>query len=360
MDIKTFKAVAGKLPPHIARLVRGPTGIGKSHVVRQLADDAEKVFVDVRGSTMSEGDVVGYPDLEGMKKTGVATMCVPGWFARACNEPCVLMLDELNRSLPAVMQAFFQICLDRELGNDAEGIPHRLHPETEIYAAVNVGNEYDVTDMDPALLRRFWVCDLEPSHAGWIEWAKENGIDSVLVEFIRQEPAHWRVDPAGAESGCVLPTPASWHRLDEALKYAGWDPAKFAGTQTPDGFYSMALGMVGAEAAIAFVNFVKEYEKVITAEDVLEGRVTGEDLKVQEAGTINNVIDKLTEHCKENKWSAKQANRVAEFGKELGGELMVQLWNRISGSNNLPNIQKLHKKMGSEVVKAVQASRNLS
>ncbi len=360
MDIKTFKSVAGKLPPHIARLLRGPTGIGKSFVVKQLAEEKSKVFVDVRGSTMSEGDVVGYPDLEGMKKTGVATMCVPGWFARACNEPCVLMLDELNRSLPAVMQAFFQICLDRELGNDADGIPHRLHPETEIYAAVNVGNEYDVTDMDPALLRRFWVCDLEPSHAGWIEWVKANDIDDLLIEFIRQEPAHWRVDPAGAESGAVLPTPASWHRLDEALTFCGWNPSKFAGQQTPEGFYAMALGMVGAEAAIAFVNFVKEYEKVITAEDVLEGRVTGEEVKEQQAGTINNVIDKLAEHCKENSWTAKQANRVAQFGIDLGGELMVQLWNRMSGSNNLPNIQKLHKKMGAQVVAAVQASRNLS
>ncbi len=359
MDIKTFKALGGKLPPHIARLIRGPTGIGKSHVVRQLAADKEKVFIDVRGSTMSEGDVVGYPDLKTMETTGVATMCVPAWFARACKEPAVLMLDELNRSLPAVMQAFFQICLDRELGNDAEGIPHRLHPETEIYAAINVGNEYDVNDMDPALLRRFWVCDLEADLEGWIEWAKENGLDDILIDFCRQEPAHWRVDAGGAASGTVLPTPASWHRLDETLKFAGWEPSNFAGSSTPDGFYALALGMVGAEAAIAFVNFVRDYERVISAEDVLEGRVAGEELKDMEAGILNNVIDKLTEHCKDNKWTAKQATRVADFGFGLGGELMVQLWNKISGSNNLPNIQKLHKKMGSEVVKAVQASRNL-
>ena len=147
--------------------------------------------------------------------------------------------------------------------------------------------------------------------------------------------------------------------MDETLKFAGWEPSNFAGSSTPDGFYALALGMVGAEAAIAFVNFVRDYERVISAEDVLEGRVAGEELKDMEAGILNNVIDKLTEHCKDNKWTAKQATRVADFGFGLGGELMVQLWNKISGSNNLPNIQKLHKKMGSEVVKAVQASRNL-
>jgi hypothetical protein len=38
---------------------------------------------------------------------------------------------------------------------------------------------------------------------------------------------------------------------------------------------------------------------------------------------------------------------------------MVQLWNQISSSANLPNIQKLHKLMGEEVVKVVQQSRNV-
>ena len=31
------------------------------------------------------------------------------------------MLDELNRSLPGVQQSFFQLVLDRALGNDKNG-----------------------------------------------------------------------------------------------------------------------------------------------------------------------------------------------------------------------------------------------
>jgi hypothetical protein len=358
MDIKTLTSLATKLPPHIAILMRGPTGIGKSHVARGIAANLELPFIDVRGSTMDESDM-GIPDLETSKEAGCYTKMLPSWYVRACKEPVVLMLDELNRSMPSVMQAFFQVVLDRELGNGPDGEAFRLHPETRIIAAVNAGNEYDVNDMDPALLRRFWVCDLEATSEGWIEWAEANGIDKIMVEFIRQEPAHWRVDPSKVEAGTVTPTPASWHRLDETLKYCGWDATNFAGKSTPEGFYSLALGLVGAEAAISFTNFVKGYEMVITAEDVLTGKVKAEDLKDQEAGDLNNVIDKLAAHCKENEWNIKQANRVATFGTTLGGELMVQLWNKISSSNNLPNIQKLHKKMGSEVVKAVQASRNL-
>ena len=96
ITIATFNKVAPRLPSHIAVLMRGPTGVGKSHLARQVAEHHSLPFIDVRGSTMSEGDVGGYPDIEGMKDTGVITFCMPSWFVRACNEPVVLMLDELN------------------------------------------------------------------------------------------------------------------------------------------------------------------------------------------------------------------------------------------------------------------------
>ena len=357
MDLKTLAEIATNLPPHIAVLMRGPTGVGKSYVARTIAGNLEIPFIDVRGSTMQEGDVIGYPDLEAMKTSGVSTMVLPSWFIRATKEPVVLMLDELNRSMPGVQQGFFQIVLDRELGNDSEGNPIRLHPETRVIAAVNHGAEYDVNNMDPALLRRFFVADISPTSDDWIEWAVANDLDKVLVDFIRQEPAHWRVDPSTVEPGTVVPTPASWHRLDEALRYASIAPADVAGSRPPL-LYPIAMGMVGSEAAIAFTNFVENYEMVVSAEDVLTGKVKAEDLG-DDASAKNTVIDKLAEHCKDNKWKMGEAKNVAAFGKALGGELMVQLWNQISSSANLPNIQKLHKLMGEEVVKVVQQSRNV-
>ena len=191
MNIKTLTDLATKLPPHIAILMRGPTGIGKSQVARGIAAKLELPYIDVRGSTMDESDM-GIPDLEASKEAGCYTKMLPSWYVRACREPVVLMLDELNRAMPSVMQAFFQVVLDRELGNGPTGEASRLHPDTRVIAAINHGSEYDVNEMDPALLRRFWVCDLEPSSEDWIEWAKGAGIDDILIEFIRQEPAHWR------------------------------------------------------------------------------------------------------------------------------------------------------------------------
>lgn len=359
MNIATFKAHASRLPAQIAILMRGPTGIGKSHLGKAVADELTLPFIDVRGSTMSEGDVAGYPDIEGMKETGVMTMCMPSWFMRACKEPVVLMLDELNRSLPGVQQSFFQLVLDRELGNDKNGIPYRLHPETRVIAAVNYGAEYDVNEMDPALLRRFWVVDLEPTSEDWIIWAEENGIDQVTIDFIRQEPEHLRVDPKDAEPGRVLPTPASWHRLDDTLKHAGLAPSEIAGT-SDQAIYIFAAGFVGVEAAAAFKDFVARYELVISAEDVLDRYEEVKDRAAQLGNDrLNNIIDKLGNHCKDNNWTTKQVKRVAAFAEALPGEMMISLWNKISSSHNLPNIQKIHKLMGQKVVSAVQASRNV-
>ena len=112
MDIKTLKNIVPYLPPHVAVLMRGPTGVGKSHVARGFADVLGLPFIDVRGSTMDEAKVGGLPDMMAGDEKKVATFMVPSWCKRACEEPCVIMLDELNRSMPTVMQAFFQIVLD--------------------------------------------------------------------------------------------------------------------------------------------------------------------------------------------------------------------------------------------------------
>jgi hypothetical protein len=358
MDIKTFTTLAPRLPADIAVLMRGPTGVGKSHIAKQCADEIGLPFIDVRGSTMSEGDVGGYPDIDGMKETGVMTFCMPSWFVRSCREPVVLMLDELNRSLPGVQQSFFQLVLDRELGNDQDGNPYRLHPETRVYSAVNHGSEYDVNEMDPALLRRFWVVDLEPTVHDWIDWAGPADIDPVTIDFIRNHPEHLRVDPGKVEPGTICPTPASWHRLDESLRHMGLVPSELAGTGA-EGIYALAGGFVGTEAAISYTEFIKRYERVISAEDVLNGEINKKRATELPASEALGVLDKLVEHSKDNDWKKKEAKNVSKFALARGGEQLIYFWNAISKTQRLPNIQALHKEIGQKVVEVVRAARGL-
>ncbi len=357
MNIKTIKTIVPSLPPEIAVLMRGPTGVGKSHVARGFADVLGLPFIDVRGSTMDEAKVGGLPDMKAVDEKKVATFVVPSWFKRACEEPCVIMLDELNRSMPTVMQAFFQIVLDRELGNDEDGIPWRLHPETRVLAAINAGNEYDVNEMDPALLRRFWVCDVEPTVADWVEWAEGAGLDKILIEFVKQTPEHWRVDPSEVEPGTVVPTPASWHRLSDSLGHMDLAPEKLAGDTVPGHFYPVAQGFVGVEAAIAFKDYVQNYELQVSAEDILDGKVTAEDVKDAPASQILTIIDKLSAHSKENNWKAKQVKAVAAFAEALGGEHLIACFTAVQRAGNMKNLLPLNKAIGMKVVELVNEAR---
>ena len=191
-----------------------------------------------------------------------------------------------------------------------------------------------------------------------MDWARGAGLDELLIEFVGQNPEHWRVDAAEAEPGSVCPNPASWHRLAETLDHCGWTPSAVAG-QLPAGFYPMLTGFIGTEASIAFADFVKNYEKNITAEDVLNGDVKAEDLIDSPASLVTGVIDKLEHHSKDNKWTAKQVKAVAAFAKSLGGELLLQTFTAVQKSNNIDNLVPLNKIIGKEVVEIVNGARSV-
>jgi hypothetical protein len=368
MNIKLVKKIIAQMPANISILLRGPTGIGKSYIAQQLANDLSLPFIDVRGSTMDEAQVSGIPDFESSKETKVATFCLPSWYVRACREPVVLMLDELNRSTPSVMQSFFQIVLDRELGNNIEGETLALHPETRVIAAVNYGSEYDVNDMDPALLRRFWVVDLEVDVKNWIEFSKTQNVDPIILEFLEQNPEHFQVNYNNINPGTVCPTPASWSRFDETLKHFGIAFSDHTGkiyesnSNIESAFgvvYPLALGFVGIEAAIAIVEFVSRYQHNITADDIINGKVDKYKLENLNASEVLNLIAKLAEHAKTNDWTEEHADNIAEFIQLQSEEHVIHAWTEFSKSQNILNIQVIHKRIGQKVVELVRRAKGL-
>lgn len=360
MDISSFVKTAASIPPHIAILLRGSTGIGKSAIVSQIGKSVNKPVIDVRGSTMSEGDVIGFPDMEGMKKNGVMTFCMPSWFVRCCKEPVILFLDEMNRSLPQVQQSFFQIVLDRMLGNDENGTPYEIHPETQVIAAINYGAEYDVNDIDPALLRRFWTCDIDPDLDTWITWAKDNNIDFMITEFLRTRSKHFAPSPANIEPGKVFPTPASWTRLDETFKFSNIDLTN-KGQSTKALVFNLASGFLGAEAAIEFSDFVEKYESIVTPEDVLNSYTRfKEKINNMSNDRINGLIEQIGEHAKSNNWSVTQAENAAIFAKSISEEMLIHFWSEITKGKNIETIQKLHKFLGDYLVDVVNSNKDIT
>lgn len=320
MDIATFVEVAKSLPSEISVLVRGGHGIGKSETVHQIAQALGLELIDRRMSQMTEGDVIGLPKLE-----NDCTKFLPAEFVKiACTKPVLLFLDEINRATQEVMQACFQLCLDRELNGN------RLHPGTRIFAAVNNSAAYQVNEMDPAFLDRFFVVDLSPTAQDFFAFAEGEGkdgkprIEPDLVRFLKERET--RLDPAlNVNPGNVQPSRRSWFRLDKAYKANGvYEKDLNADSLAYGRAYSMALGFVGQECSNDLVDFLKRRESRFTAIHVYQ-EYDQHRAKVKKLGQdkLNTLIDMVVDHAKTNVIQVDEAQNLAKFVSDLPGELRV-------------------------------------
>lgn len=255
------------LPATQSVMIRGDRGIGKSSILgkdmaqwlgKKLSLDKAAPLLDYRLGQRTPGDVIGMPDPK--CTDGLTRFCPPAEMYRATQEPCILFFDELNRGQDEVLQAVFQVCLDRVL---PDGTP--LHPETRVYAAINLGSSFTVQRLDPALLDRFWTADMNLKPEEWLAWARTRGnIVQVVCDFIAANPANL-FPTERHEPDSVQPTPRSWDFVSTALRTAGVvdDP-------TSPLFYALTVGFVGNDVATAFVRFAGESTaKRVSGKDVL-------------------------------------------------------------------------------------------
>lgn len=321
LSVASFLETAKLLSPWVTILMRGGTGIGKSYMAHYLGKHFNLPVIDRRLSQLTEGDVIGLPSTDG----NVTRFNPPDWFKRACDEPVILFLDEINRATVEVMQAAFQIVLDRELNG------YKLHPLTRVYSAINFGAQFTVNEMDPAFLRRFAVVDLEPTVEDWIKYMRDTGGPSVIIDFIANNDTF--LDPVkDAEPGTVQPTRASWDRLGTQLREAGMfnDEEPLHGNPC---FASIVKMFVGMEPSIKFVDFCKTFESQITGEDVLE-RYNDVREKIKGLGQErwNICIEKLVSHTHKNlkRFSDSQGKNVRKFMQDLPNELRIDLWSKLT------------------------------
>ena len=328
VDFKTFLNIV----PHVVDikkpvLLRGRHGIGKSEIVYQFAEAKGLPVVERRASQMTEGDLLGLPSVEGQ----VTTWCAPDWLHRACNEPVLLFLDEVDRAISEVRQGIFELTDSRKISGNV------LHPDTIIFAAVNGGehgSQYQVGEMDPAELDRWTVFDVEPTAEDWLTWAQDN-VHSMVWDFINQNRSH--LEHSGEfEPNKVYPSRRSWKRFNDCLEVSGLLDAE------GNDIFHLASAFVGFEAAISFNDFVSNYEKNVTIEMVLdEGKI---DLtkefnindhcalidKMEAAGTFTNVL------------SDEQVQNLADYFVTLGSEPAMKIWTAV-GKGEQDNVIKLHK-----------------
>jgi hypothetical protein len=328
LDFQTFVSVA----PHVLTvkkplMLRGRHGIGKSELVYQIAKGMDLPVVERRASQMTEGDLVGLPKTDG----DVTSFCAPDWLHDACSRPVLLFLDEVDRAIPEVRQGIFELTDSRKIfGN-------YLHDDTVVVAAVNGGehgSQYQVGEMDPAELDRWTVFDVEPSVEDWLTWAKTNTVD-IVWDFINQNRSHLEHSD-DFEPNKVYPSRRSWKRLNDCLVSADMVQAH------KPAMFHLACGFVGFEAGVAFNDFVKNYERQVTVEMILdEGKVEKtNDFNINDHCALIEKMD--SSEAFKAELTEQQCINLANYFVSLPSEAVMKLWQAL-GKGETVNVTTFHK-----------------
>jgi len=330
IDFKTFLNVVSFITNvNKPVLLRGRHGIGKSQVVYQFAEGIDLPVVERRASQMTEGDLIGLPSIDGDR----TNWNPPNWFKTACEQPVVLFLDEVDRATIEVRQGIFELTDSRKLNG------HSLHEGTLIFAAINGGEhgaQYQVGDMDPAELDRWTVFDVEPSVEDWLDWAKEN-VSTMVWDFINQNRQHLEHGDE-FEPNKVYPSRRSWHRLDECLE-GGNLLDEEVDTSV---LYSIAGAFVGFEASVAFQDFVVNYDRQVSVENLLDEGKTSmvEDFGINEHTAM---VDKMeAAGVFEDTITEARIQNLANYLVILPSEVAMKLWTLL-GNGPLDNTVALHR-----------------
>ena len=239
-DVKENIELIFKEPQVVTPFTHGWPGIGKSDILRQIAKKRGISFIDLRLSQLESADVRGIPTPD--LKTGSSRwlppetipfeafkdLPVPGDSeGRLFKQGGILALDEFNRARFDVLQAGFQLVLDRRVGL------HKLLDNWFVAAAGNLGEEdkTEVTEIsDIALNNRFihFFVDDNGLFDCWMTWAEAEGIHSDVIGFLKTKPSALYVRPK--EDEVVFCTPRTWHKFSQILQQnPDKTPPKFAG-----------------------------------------------------------------------------------------------------------------------------------
>lgn len=301
IDVKELKSILDSTPAEQNVMLVGRHGIGKSKIIDQYyTKRGLRVVALFLGQMSDPGDLLGLPRLN--ETTGRTEFMPPYWFPTD-GEPIVLFLDELNRARPEMLQTVMDLVLNRKLAG------RELPAGSRIVSAVNSGEEYQVGDLDPALVSRFNIYQLKPSTADWLAWAKEANLDERVIKYITQKPSMLdsKFD-ANADSLEPSPDRRAWERVARAISGV----KDLSATVT-----KQIAGIVGVSAAVDFAETMRL--KGLTGLDILEAfdQHRGE-LDALSLSELTTVIDDLLDTMqnmtrKKRKFTRETADNLEAF-----------------------------------------------
>jgi GTP-binding protein EngB required for normal cell division len=266
-------------------MLTGRHGIGKSQILTKYFEQKGMTVKTLFLGQMSDpGDLLGLPNKD--EATGKTTFMPPYWFP-VDGQPIVLFLDELNRARPEILQTVMNLVLNRKLAG-------RPLPEgSRIISACNDGDEYQLTDLDPALVSRFNIYTFRPSAEEWLLWAEREGLDERVIQFISTNPEMLdRSADTKEEQGLEKdPDRRAWEKVARLLENV---PSPMSVHQ------KIVVGIVGVQAAAQlFFSFRKEdLTPIDLLTDFKKAKKQLDTYKLHQLSLLNDALARFFETSK--------------------------------------------------------------
>ncbi|MEA2100940.1 MAG: MoxR family ATPase [Campylobacterota bacterium] len=279
----------------------GAPGIGKSSIVKQVADSLGIGFIDLRLALMDPTDLKGIPFYD---KESHTALWAPPAFLPSDGEG-ILFLDELNSAPPSVQASAYQLILDRKVGE------YELPDGWAIISAGNRESDRGVTYRMPSpLANRFVHFDMEVDIDDWRFWAFERGLDERIIAYISYKNEHLFTFDAKSDKKSFA-TPRSWEYVDRILKSAIDEEL----------LLDSISGAVSREVAVGFLSFAKVMNRLPNIKQILE---TGKGEYCDEVDVLYALSTGLVSGVlKDN--SDEKIDNVLNYTLELKSEFAVMI-----------------------------------
>jgi hypothetical protein len=283
----------------VAVFLWGAPGIGKSSIVKQIAQKKDIGFIDLRLALMDPTDLKGIPFYD---KDAHQALWAPPAFLPKDGEG-ILFLDELNSAPPSVQASAYQLILDRRVGE------YELPSGWAIVAAGNREGDKGVTyKMASPLANRFVHLEMEISVEDWCDWAYENDIDQSIIGYISYKSEHlFTFDAKNMQKSFA--TPRSWEYVDKIVKSSIKDEL----------LLESISGAVSKEVAVGYLSFKKVQSRLPDIEAICqsgEGEYSDEVdvLHALSVGLVSAVLKDVS-----------TLENVLKYSLDLKGEFSVKI-----------------------------------
>ena len=256
---------AGRVP-----FIHGSPGIGKSDLVKAVAEHFDLKLIDLRLSQCDPTDLNGFPIMENGRSTYAPNKSFPlkgddlpkkadgtpykGW---------LVFFDELPSAPRAVQAASYKILLDRMVGDQ------ELHPEVMMAAA---GNKVDdgaiAEELGTALQSRLIHAEMVVDHDEWSDWALKAGLHPDVISFLKFKPTQlyqFKPDHTDKTFAC----PRTWHMVSDLLDQFDYKADPYLTKVT-------LCGAIGQGTAAEFLSFKDLLGKLTSVEDIIRDPVNAQ------------------------------------------------------------------------------------